>query len=209
MADPLTVVGIIANIVQLVDFSMKVLARLDDHMLLPFRWAVCQMDILGECRTRSALKNALKEPPTTLDETYERILCTINDADSEYAMRILQWLAFSSRPLSVEELAEVVAINVERETAFDQDEVLEDPMDVLNICMSLVSVVITEAASAGGYNKVVEVLLSMGANPNAQGGHYSNALYAASSRGYNKIVKALLSKGADVNAQGGHYGNAL
>lgn len=30
MADPLTVVGIIANIVQLVDFSTKVLARLDD-----------------------------------------------------------------------------------------------------------------------------------------------------------------------------------
>jgi hypothetical protein len=30
MADPLTVVGIIANIVQLVDFSTKVLARLND-----------------------------------------------------------------------------------------------------------------------------------------------------------------------------------
>ena len=30
MADPLTVVGIIASIVQLVDFSTKVLARLDD-----------------------------------------------------------------------------------------------------------------------------------------------------------------------------------
>jgi hypothetical protein len=30
MADPLTIIGIIANIVQLVDFSTKVLARLDD-----------------------------------------------------------------------------------------------------------------------------------------------------------------------------------
>lgn len=30
MADPLTVVGIVANIVQLVDFSTKVLARLND-----------------------------------------------------------------------------------------------------------------------------------------------------------------------------------
>jgi G:T/U-mismatch repair DNA glycosylase len=30
MADPLTVVGIVANIVQLVDFSTKVLERLDD-----------------------------------------------------------------------------------------------------------------------------------------------------------------------------------
>jgi hypothetical protein len=62
-------------------------------------------------------------------------------------MRILQWLAFSLRPLSVEELAEVVAINVERETAFDRDEVLEDPMEVVDICMSLVSVVMTEGSS--------------------------------------------------------------
>ncbi|OBT84786.1 hypothetical protein VE02_06923 [Pseudogymnoascus sp. 03VT05] len=105
-----------------------------------FRWAVCQMDTLGKCRTRSALQNALKALPTTLDETYERILCTISEADSEHAMRILKWLAFSSRPLSVEELAEVVAINVEREAAFDRDEALEDPMDVLDICLGLVSV---------------------------------------------------------------------
>ncbi|KFZ15388.1 hypothetical protein V501_02734 [Pseudogymnoascus sp. VKM F-4519 (FW-2642)] len=109
-----------------------------------FRWAVCQMDTLGKCRTRSALQKALKELPATLDETYERILCTISDSDSEYAMRILRWLAFSSRPLSVEELAEVVAINAERESAFDRDEVLEDPMEVLDICMSLVTVAMTE-----------------------------------------------------------------
>jgi len=105
------------------------------------------MDTLGKCRTRLALQKALKALPTTLDETYERILCTISDEDSEYAMRILQWLVFSSRPLSVEQLAEVVAINVERETAFDRDEVLEDPMEVLDICTSLVSVVMTEGRS--------------------------------------------------------------
>ena len=115
-----------------------------------FRWAVCQMDTLGKCRTRLALQKALKALPTTLDGTYERILCTISNEDSEYAMRILQWLVFSSRPLSVEELAEVVAINVERETAFDRDEIFEDPMEVLDICLSLVSVVMTKGSSLGG-----------------------------------------------------------
>ncbi|KFY91992.1 hypothetical protein V498_05197 [Pseudogymnoascus sp. VKM F-4517 (FW-2822)] len=112
-----------------------------------FRWAVCQMDTLGECRSRLALRTALKTLPTTLDETYERILCTISDEDSEYAMRILQWLAFSSRPLSVEEVAEVVAINVKRETAFDRNEVLENPMEVLDICTGLISVVMAEVPS--------------------------------------------------------------
>ena len=66
-----------------------------------------------------------------------------------------------------------------------------------------------QAASAGGHDKVVQMLLDKGADANAQGGRYSNALQAASAKGYNKVVQMLLDKGADVNAQGGNYGNAL
>ncbi|SLM37709.1 ankyrin repeat domain containing protein [Lasallia pustulata] len=53
------------------------------------------------------------------------------------------------------------------------------------------------------------MLLDKGADVNAQGGRYGNALQAASERGNNKVVQMLLDKGADVNAQGGRYGNAL
>jgi hypothetical protein len=60
-------------------------------------------------------------------------------------MRILQWLTFSARPLSVEEIAEVVAINLARDPAFDRDEVLEDPLEALNICSSLVTITTNEA----------------------------------------------------------------
>jgi ankyrin repeat protein len=60
-------------------------------------------------------------------------------------MRILQWLTFSARPLSVEEMAEVVAIDVARDPAFDRDEVLEDPLEALNICSSLVTITRNEA----------------------------------------------------------------
>ncbi|KAA6414847.1 MAG: hypothetical protein FRX48_01597 [Lasallia pustulata] len=52
-------------------------------------------------------------------------------------------------------------------------------------------------------------LLEMGANVNAQGGEYGNALQAAVLRGGAETVQLLLNKGADVNAQGGRYGNAL
>ncbi|KFY39482.1 hypothetical protein V494_03965 [Pseudogymnoascus sp. VKM F-4513 (FW-928)] len=323
-----------------------------------FRWAVCQMDSLGECRSRSALRTALKALPTTLDETYERILCAISNKDSADAISILRWLAFSSRPLLVEELAAVVAINVERETAFDPGSVLEDPMDVLDICKSLVSVVMTKGptlkkpnrpfkttvilahysvqeylvspriclshaarysltpavchsyiakgsigyllqfgkgffdafesaehvqkdytlaqysaeywithayngeeddihlsyltmeflstgdgaylnwlrlydieqegwgrtyfgreldscpdplyyASLGGLANTACQIVQEGANVNAQGGEYGNALQAASSSGHDRIVELLLIKGADVNAQGGYHSNAL
>jgi len=56
---------------------------------------------------------------------------------------------------------------------------------------------------------IVQLLLDKGADTNAQGGDYGNALEAASNIGNVAIVQLLLSKGANVNAQGGLYGNAL
>ncbi|KAF1963965.1 hypothetical protein BU23DRAFT_376242, partial [Bimuria novae-zelandiae CBS 107.79] len=50
-----------------------------------------------------------------------------------------------------------------------------------------------------------KLLLNKGADVNAQGGEYGNALQAASERDHEAIVKLLLDKGADVNAQGGHH----
>jgi ankyrin repeat protein len=53
------------------------------------------------------------------------------------------------------------------------------------------------------------LLLDKGADVNAQGGYYGNALQAASAGGHKEMATLLLDKGADVNAQGGEYGNAL
>jgi hypothetical protein len=59
MADPLTVVGIVANIVQLVDFSTKVLARLDDFQTnlreIPkaFRHIKAELPVLQETLRQS------------------------------------------------------------------------------------------------------------------------------------------------------------
>lgn len=47
---------------------------------------------------------------------------------------------------------------------------------------------------------VVDKLLGYGADVNAQGGWYGNALQAASFGGYREIVQVLVDKGADVNA---------
>ncbi|KAJ7814264.1 ankyrin repeat-containing domain protein [Mycena olivaceomarginata] len=60
-----------------------------------------------------------------------------------------------------------------------------------------------------GVLPAVHQLLEKGADVNAQGEKYGNALYAASDGGHTEIVRALLEKGADVNAQGGWYGNAV
>jgi ankyrin repeat protein len=91
------------------------------------------------------LRKSLETLPRTLDQTYDRILCAISEEYSEYAMRILQWLTFPARPLSVEEVAEVVAIDVACDPAFNRDKVLEDPLEALNICSSLVTITTNEA----------------------------------------------------------------
>jgi ankyrin repeat protein len=88
------------------------------------------------------LRRSLATLPPTLDQTYDRILIEIDEDDSMYAFRILQWLAFSTRPLTVEEVAEAAAVDAERDPAFERDEVLEDPLEALNICSSLVTMTV-------------------------------------------------------------------
>jgi len=107
-----------------------------------FRWAVCQLDELGKCLNQKMLQKALATLPSTLDQTYNRILAAISEEHSQYALHILRWLAFSARPLSIDEVAEVVTIDAKRDPAFDRDEVLQDPLDALNICSSLITITV-------------------------------------------------------------------
>ncbi|KAA8913655.1 ankyrin repeat-containing domain protein, partial [Sphaerosporella brunnea] len=55
-----------------------------------------------------------------------------------------------------------------------------------------------QAASFGGHEAVVRLLLDNKANANSQGGRYQNALMAAATRKHHKIVKMLLDNGANV-----------
>ena len=85
----------------------------------------------------TGLRKALFSLPKSLDETYTRLLLKI---DSEYrreAYVALQWLAFSFRPLQVEEIAEAVMIQPGR-FSLRAEERLRDPRDILEICSSLV-----------------------------------------------------------------------
>ncbi|KAA6409051.1 MAG: vegetative incompatibility het-e-1 [Lasallia pustulata] len=111
-----------------------------------FRWVVCQLDALRTCLNLSMLRKALKALPTTLDETYARMLRSIPEEHSEYAIKILQWLTYSARPLQLEQLAEIVAVNVDGSPWFDCDDRFARPEEVLAICSSLVA---TEDVPAG------------------------------------------------------------
>ena len=95
------------------------------------------------------LRRSLERLPPTLDETYERILCAIHEEHSIYALRILRWLAFSLRPLSLEEVAETVAVDPGSHLVLNKNEVLEDALDALNICASLLTVSSSDYVEVG------------------------------------------------------------
>ena len=75
-----------------------------------FRWAFCQLETLRHCLPPS-VHRTLDELPESLDETYERVLRGINRPNREHARRLLQCLVAAIRPLGVEELAEVLAVD--------------------------------------------------------------------------------------------------
>src|SRR5580692_401564 len=74
-----------------------------------FRWVYCQLDTLRRCMP-SSIRKALDELPTTLDDTYERVLQEIPKEKRQHAHRLFQCLIAAIRPLRVEELAEIFAI---------------------------------------------------------------------------------------------------
>src|SRR6266404_1405636 len=116
----------------------------DGHSLCHrFRWIYCQLEVLQHCFPLS-LRRSLNELPQSLDETYERVLKEIGIANRDLAHRLLQCLVVAVRPLRIEELAEVLALD------FDEAEGLTPELKegwrledrqraVLSTCSSLIA----------------------------------------------------------------------
>jgi ankyrin repeat protein len=114
-----------------------------------FRWVFCQLEVLRYCFP-SNLRHILEELPKSLDDTYKRILREINNVNKAHAYRLLQCLTVATRPLQVEELAEVLAFDLstggipklnENWRWENQEEA------VLSACSSLVSVILKDDGS--------------------------------------------------------------
>src|SRR5882762_989673 len=79
-------------------------------LLYRFRWVYCQLERLRHCLPPS-VRGILDDLPDTLDETYERVLKDINKANQKHAIRLLHCLTVAIRPLLVDELAEILAVD--------------------------------------------------------------------------------------------------
>jgi ankyrin repeat protein len=106
----------------------------------------CQLEALRHCLPPSVAR-ILEELPETLDETYERVLREINKANREHARRLLQCLTVALRPLRVEELAEILAIDFDAPAQGGIPQLnpkwrwADQHQAVLSTCSSLIAIV--------------------------------------------------------------------
>ena len=93
------------------------------------------------------MKGTLNELPESLDETYERVLRSINKANWEHARRLMQCITVAIRPLRVEELAEVLAVDFDAARNGGIPDLKPDwrwsdqHQAVLSTCSSLIAIV--------------------------------------------------------------------
>ena len=105
-----------------------------------FRWVDCQLDCLRKCLKLDSLRRTLRSLPKTLDDTYQRIICGIDEEYREDALKVLQWLCFSVRPMHLLEMVEVLAVDLGDEPSFNPEQRLPDPTSILTICSTLITI---------------------------------------------------------------------
>ena len=103
----------------------------------------CQLGVLQHCFPPS-IRCILDDLPDSLDETYGRILREIKKPNQGHAHRLLQCLVAAVRPLTVKELAEVLAFD------FDAEGIPKLILDwrweneeeeIMSVCSNLVTIV--------------------------------------------------------------------
>ncbi|THX55486.1 hypothetical protein D6D06_04888, partial [Aureobasidium pullulans] len=103
-----------------------------------FQWVYCQLQELSGCLDKAAVRLMLQTLPLDLNHTYDRILDNIPRSRVPNAIKLLQFLAFSNRPLSLRELVDVVATDPNTSIPFDIEGRAAPPDTIIGYCSSLV-----------------------------------------------------------------------
>jgi len=105
-----------------------------------FRWVECQLQPLRQsARSQKLLEKCLRTLPQSLDKTYERMLCSIES--QEEAQQLLSLLCYASRPLSVDEVTEALAVDIDDLECYDpRRRLIGGADDLLRLCPGLIEI---------------------------------------------------------------------
>ena len=100
-----------------------------------------QIKELQGCPSQRDLEDQLEALPHDLDQVYDRIISGIDKKYREDALKILQWLSFSVRPLKLIEVAQVIGVvpDIDQGLRFEPSRIFTNPRSILTICSSLVT----------------------------------------------------------------------
>ena len=142
-----------------------------------FRWVDCQFKSLYSCLCSEEHLDYLLNSslPLSLDETYERMLCNIDESLTQDARRVLTLLCFASRPLTVPELIDGVAMEINDPPRLNRRRRLRDANDIREICPGFIDIGL-------GRDHVIEANDEAEAIPTVRISHFSVQEYLESQR---------------------------
>ncbi len=101
-----------------------------------FLWTALQIDSLCYMKTDDTVRQALRDLPKDLSETFSRILNRSRELGEPYQKRILELVTAAQRPLTAEELREALSV-VPGDATWNPAKALNDVFSVLTCCGSL------------------------------------------------------------------------
>ena len=104
-----------------------------------FLWVVLQLESLCFMKTDDAIRNALRNLPQNLDQTYHQILQYSRYKAETYQQPILGLVAVARRPLTVKELQEALSVT-RGDATWNRAKLLNDVYSTLACCGCLVLV---------------------------------------------------------------------
>jgi ankyrin repeat protein len=108
--------------------------------LARFRWVALQLLAVSKCHSRNALHKTLSSLPSTLDETYARILDRIEDDNRARVLHILHFICFGARPIRVEEAGMLWLVEDNSVDPLCTDDILFDPAHILDFFRGLMTI---------------------------------------------------------------------
>lgn len=104
-----------------------------------FRWVDCQLKQLVHCPPSDDLLDKLLDSlPSTLDETYARMLGNISSMWRDYARQALVLLCYVKTPLDVSQLIDYIAVEVGEKSFYNPKRRLQDAEAIMQICPGLI-----------------------------------------------------------------------
>ncbi|KAK7967870.1 uncharacterized protein PG986_002147 [Apiospora aurea] len=184
-----------------------------------FRWVACQFEILNDCLDRPSIQRELANLPSTLYETYTRILNSIDKKYQHHTKRLLQFLLYSTRPLRLEEAVDALAVDTAaphrcRYMFYAPDHYIQPPDGTAQRVVSYPAadprrISALYYASCTGLVHSATRLLQKGAALETKCGEFGTALHAAALYGETLLVEKLLENGAPIDARSQMFGTAL